>query len=73
MFENYNDIPNCIFLIYESFFNNSYIKKFKIDLNFSNMDMNIFKNSNKKNINIRYDKDIYENALKIYNNFTKLY
>ena len=34
-----------------------------------NMDINIFKNLNKKNINIKYDHNIYEHALKIYNNF----
>ena len=34
-----------------------------------NMDINIFKNLNKKNINIKYDLNIYEDALKIYNNF----
>ena len=35
----------------------------------NNMDINIFKNLNKKNINIKYDHNIYEHALKIYNNF----
>ena len=34
------------------------------------MDINIFKNSNKKNVNIKYDHNIYEDALKIYNNLS---
>ena len=70
--ENYNHSLNCIFLIYENFSNSLFIKKIMKDLSLSkknNMDINIFKNLNKKNINIKYDHNIYEHALKIYNNF----
>ena len=51
---------------------NLFITKIMKNLSLSkkdNMDINIFKNSNKKNINIKYDHNIYEHALKIYNNF----
>ena len=70
--ENYIHSSNCIFLIYENFSNSLFIKKIMKDLSLSkkdNMDINIFKNSNIKNINIKYDHNIYEDALKIYNNF----
>ena len=70
--ENYIHSSNCIFLIYENFSNSLFIKKIMKDLSLSkknNMDINIFKNLNKKNINIKYDHNIYEHALKIYNNF----
>ena len=72
MQENYIHSSNCIFLIYENFSNSLFIKKIMKDLSLSttdNMDINIFKNLNKKNINIKYDHNIYEHALKIYNNF----
>ena len=70
--ENYIHSSNCIFLIYENFSNSLFITKIMKNLSLSkkdNMDINIFKNLNKKNINIKYDHNIYEHALKIYNNF----
>ena len=71
--ENYIHSSNCIFLIYENFSNSLFIKKIMKNLNLSkkdNMDINFFKHSNKKNINIKYDHNIYEDALKIYNNLS---
>ena len=70
--KNYNHSPDCIFLIYENFSNSLFITKIMKNLSLSkkdNMDINFFKNLNKKNINIKYDHNIYEHALKIYNNF----
>ena len=70
--ENFHHSSNCIFLIYENFSNSLFITKIMKNLSLSkkdNMDINIFKHLNKKNINIKYDHNIYEHALKIYNNF----
>ena len=41
----------------------------KISLNQENMNLNYFRNSNKKEIKINYDKDVYEKANDIYSNF----
>ena len=70
--ENHIRSSNCIFLIYENFSNSLFVSKIMKNLILSkknNMDMNIFKNSNKKNINVKYDHNIYQETLKIYNNF----
>ena len=63
---------NCLFVIYEELTNANYIKKLldKINLNkIENIDLNYFKNSNKKEIDKEYSIDIYKNASKVYNDF----
>ena len=63
---------NCHFVIYEELTNANYIKKLLDKINFDkieNIDLNYFKNSNKKEINKEYSIDIYKNASKVYNDF----
>ena len=63
---------NCHFVIYEKLTNANYIKKLLDKINFDkieNMDLNYFKNSNKKEIDKEYSVDIYKNASKVYNDF----
>ena len=70
--KNYQSYDNCFFIIYEELTNQNYLKVLleKIYLNqVENLNFNYFKNSNKKEIDIDYSKDIYENANDIYANF----
>ena len=63
---------NCHFVIYEELTNANYIKTLleKINFNeFENIDLNYFKNSNKKEIDKEYSIDIYKNASRVYNDF----
>ena len=68
----YQFYNNCHFIIYEELTNADYIKKLldKINLNkIENIDLNYFKNSNKKEIDKEYSIDIYKNASRVYNDF----
>ena len=70
--KNYQSYDNCFFIIYEELTNQNYLKVLleKIYLNqVENLNFNYFKNSNKKEIDIDYSKDIYENAKDIYTDF----
>lgn len=69
---NFQDNNNCFFIIYEELINPKYVKSLlkKINLNkVEKLNLNYFKNSNKKEINIDYSRDIYSNAKDIYLNF----
>ena len=70
--KKYQSYDNCFFIIYEELTNQNYLKVLleKIYLNqVESLNLNYFKNSNKKEIDIDYSKDIYENANDIYANF----
>ena len=72
IFKNYHSYKNCIFLIYEELTNPNYIKMLleKINLDqVENLNLNYFKNSNKKIKNINFDSVVYENALNVYKKF----
>ena len=61
---------NCYFIIYEELVNSNYLKNLLKSLNFDkfeNMNLNYFKNSNKKLINKEYSLDIYKSATEIFN------
>jgi hypothetical protein len=68
-YQSYND---CYFVIYEELVDRNYVKLLleKISLNQNEkLNLNYFKNSNKKEINITYSKDTYENAKNLYKKF----
>ena len=70
--EKYSSHNNCHFIIYENLSNPEYVRSFlkKINLNNLNkLNLNIFKNSNKKKINIDYDKNLYDLSKNIYQKF----
>ena len=72
--KNYQTYNNCFFIIYEELTNLNYVKMLleKINLNqVEKLNPNYFKNSNKKEIDINYTKDTYNNAKDIYMNFDK--
>ncbi len=70
--KNYQSYDNCFFIIYEELTNQNYLKVLLEKIYFNqveNLNLNYFKNSNKKEIDINYAKDIYENAKDIYTDF----
>ena len=70
--KNYQSYDNCFFIIYEELTNQNYLKVLLEKIYFNqveNLNLNYFKNSNKKEIDIDYVKDIYENAKDIYTDF----
>ena len=70
--KNYQSYDNCFFIIYEELTNQNYLKVLLEKIYFNqveNLNLNYFKNSNKKEIDIDYAKDIYENAKEIYTDF----
>ena len=69
--KKYQTYNNCFFIIYEELTNIKYVKILleKINLNqIEKLNSNYFKNSNKKEIHINYEKDTYDNAKDIYMN-----
>ena len=70
--KNYESYNSCFFIIYEELANPNYVKKLLEKINFhqgENLNLNYFKNSNKKEINIDYGEDIYGNATDFYKKF----
>ena len=70
--KKYQSYDNCFFIIYEELTNQNYLKVLLEKIYFSqveNLNLNYFKNSNKKEIDIDCAKDIYENAKDIYTDF----
>ena len=70
--KKYQSYDNCFFIIYEELTNQNYLKVLLEKIYFNqveNLNLNYFKNSNKKEIDIDYAKDIYENAKDIYTDF----
>ena len=70
--KNYHSYNNCFFIIYEELTNPNYMKMLleKINLNqVENFNLNYFKNSNKKEIDIDYAKNTYDNAKNLYIDF----
>ena len=70
--KNYQSYDNCFFIIYEELTNQNYLKVLLEKINFNqveNLNLNYFKNSNKKEIDIGYAKDAYDNAKDIYMDF----
>jgi hypothetical protein len=72
IYKSYQSYDNCFFVIYEELTKPNYIKRLleKINLDkVKNLNLSYFKNSNRKEININYDKNTYENAKNIYTDF----
>ncbi len=70
IYNSYETYTNCYFIFYENLTNVDYINDLikKIDLNnIEKVDFNYFKNSNKKELNVEFDKNCYENAINLYN------
>ena len=75
IFERYKAQKNCIFVTYEKLTDHRYLRDIlkKINLNeYDNLNLNFFKNLNKSKIKIDFDKEIYENAINLYNDFKQI-
>ena len=73
IYKNNQSFKNCFFVIYEELSNPNYIKMLMEKINLDkveNLDLGNFINSNKKEIDINFDNNTYENALNIYKKFT---
>ena len=70
--EKYKNYKNCHFVVYEKLTDQNYInlllKKIDIKIEKNTTKIN-FKNFNKENININFEKNLYENSKNIYNKF----
>ena len=72
IFKKYRENENCHFLIYEELINPNYARGFlkSININFTDNDnLSFFKNSNKKEIDLDYSREIYEDAKNVYIKF----
>tara|TARA_B100000886_G_scaffold339711_1_gene306005 strand:+ start:1277 stop:2242 length:966 start_codon:yes stop_codon:yes gene_type:complete len=72
----YQLCKNCHFVIYEELTNINFIKRLLVKINFGkieNINLNYFKNANKKEINKKYSSDNYKKAIKIYSEFINYY
>ena len=67
IYNKYQSYTNCYFVLYEELTNANYIKTLLKKINFSefeNINLNYFKNSNKKEIGRKYSLDKYKKKLK---------
>lgn len=74
IYKKFQSYENCYFVIYEELDNSIYVKKILRKINLEkdkNIDLQFFRNSNKKELNIEYDKNIFEKSQLLYQNFLK--
>ena len=74
IYNKYQSYTNCYFVLYEELTNANYIKTLLKKINFSefeNINLNYFKNSNKKELNIDFSNSFYEDAKNVYSNFNE--
>lgn len=72
IYKKFKSYKNCHFIIYEELCEPSNVKKIliKIDLKKDkNIDLHFFKNSNKKNLNIEYNKKLFDKSQLLYLHF----
>ena len=72
IFEKYQSRSNCHFIIYENLTNLDYVSLLieKINLkNFKKLNLNYFKNSNKKEIDVKFNKNLLSCTKNIYKKF----
>ncbi len=70
--EKFQSNKNCHFVIYEKLDNSNDVKKILKKVNIvknENINLDYFKNLNKKKITTEYDKNIYNKSISIYKNF----
>lgn len=74
VYKEFKSYKNCYFIIYEKLNNPKYVEKIlkKINLNKNkNIDLKFFKNSNKKELDIEYDKNIFAESQFLYQKFAQ--
>ena len=74
IYKKFQSYENCCFVIYEKLINPNYVEKIfkKINLEKNkNIDLQFFKNSNKKELKIEYDKNVFDKSQLLYQIFLK--
>jgi hypothetical protein len=72
----FNSYKNCYFFIYEELDNPNYVERILKKINLEkdkNIDLQFFRNSNKKELNIVYNKNIFDKSQLLYQNFLQSY
>ena len=72
IYKKLQSYKNCYFVIYEELVNPNYVEKILKKINLEknkNIDLQFFRNSNKKELNIEYDKNIFNKSQLLYQNF----
>ena len=74
IYKKFQSYESCYFVIYEELVNPNYVKKIfkkiKLEKN-KKIDLQFFRNSNKKELNIQYDRNLFEKSQLLYQNFLK--
>ena len=74
IYKKYQSYKNCYFVIYEELVNRNYVEKILKKINLDKdkkIDLQFFRNSNKKELNIKYDENIFDKSQLLYQNFLK--
>ncbi len=72
IYKKFQSYENCYFVVYEELDNPNYVEKILKKINIEknkNIDLHFFKNSNKKELNIKYNKNIFDKSQLLYQNF----
>jgi hypothetical protein len=72
IYKQFQSYKNCYFVIYEELVNPNYVEKIIKKINLEkdkNIDLQFFRNSNKKELNIKHDKYIFDKSQLLYQNF----
>tara|TARA_B100000242_G_C43018400_1_gene473766 strand:+ start:507 stop:1466 length:960 start_codon:yes stop_codon:yes gene_type:complete len=75
IYKKFQSSENCYFIIYEELDSPIYVEKILKKLNLKinkNIDLQFFKNSNKKKLNIEYDKNVFDKSLLLYQKFFQI-
>ena len=72
IYKKFQFYESCYFVIYEELVNPNYVEKILKKINLEKdkkIDLKFFRNSNKKELNIKYDKNIFDKSQLLYQNF----
>ena len=72
IFNKFQSYENCYFIVYEELGNKNYVEKILKKINLKKnkkVDLQFFRNSNKKRLDIEFDKNIYDKSQLLYQNF----
>jgi len=72
IYSKFQSYENCYFVVYEELDNPNYIVKILKKINIEkdqSINLKFFRNSNKKELNIKYDKKIFDKSQLLYQNF----
>ena len=72
IYKKFKSYENCHFVVYEELDNPKYVEKILKKINLKkdkNIDLQFFRNSNKKELNIEYDENILDKSQLLYQNF----